>query len=1361
MAPTMFPNLSMLTLHTMPISAPKRKAGEMGKKRNATGDAVFADHWTVNALGAHVGASIRGIRRADTGLRSGITDPTYDSVNGVVLLVVEGAMLPLQTVRQFARDVYDKPGQPGWASKVAAKFAISPPQAQQLIDQFEPYAASQKGLLGWTAARPFSGAPQQVAGQAPLKVRILAAGAWSHSQQILDWIADGTAVTTGEIGIELDRAQKEDPSRPGFLALRPHLWVQAPSSGRVEAREGDQVYVNAAQILAGPEEAEHHYDVEDHTGAFRRVVVPPSATELSMQDVPGLVKEELAHLMSDVCKYRVQDPQGRVMMTSMFGELTETEAQADVDAVFEVLRGENVRFGALKSGFQKLSRIQADRVKLPNGRVVDGRIAVMVMLAITFTSRGGGFIPDLGLYVRGQVAALKRLGVTMVEDAWPERPMLKGLPGVAAAQRDPGTVLAALLGTALVCVRVTDYYAPRSVIKSALHIVAASLHSSQVLAWRPGLQNTEVAGRAIKIQMQRAAVLLRTLVSFRSDMDMFDQVAQMATEEGMILVKENPEDVAGNVPLRHLIDQHFQRGFADALLSFPTLAGFPSPEDTIAKRFKLTFNRVTGFSPRLAGHLIDEGAAIVKAVRFAQAIVQINVFPGLHTTRWGGPGLAPEQVQQVTTQVYLDYGVMSAGVGPIGPVRFKTTAQQNEDDGFFPGGERAGQNWSLLVILPVEKEDEIVINFVSAHAGDNAKKPAPTATAKREAIRLARLKSPYKFSSPMMPLYTRVEHVADGQYKVMGTFVEPVTWTFDSVNSISVAYTEVNSAEETPAALDLTDDNQVLTWVKEKLPPGMENTMLRGWQQSLRQVLTNLPAGVDHRKMLLRMLSLLKQQYVEVAMPTPGLKGEMGSDQMKVQQGDWIVWRMLLAVSRLCPGALVPKQIPVFKVQDARLLRLVEKELVAMVEEAAAVTGPSKQHWIRVVNQMQAHWQIPGNKKPFNYQTALINTMMQRDRLGVVGTQGNFVSLETGAGKTLVGLNYAVRHAAARDGIDKIIWVTPMAVIETFVQEARASWDTAVSVVNRANPVMRRNTINVVGLEWFSPGGSRGPLETEFLDAAESAFIVFDEVHMMYSAAIRNSTMREAALLCAKFVCMTATPIGSSSQAYALDWLKDTVGFPVSRENQLVASAMMAAARVELPTSAKEALVEFEMPPDLLQRHTQLLQSGRNWSDAFELCMDASAAQLVQAAVAEATRDRAINPTGGCLLVLDSQARLNAARTAIEAGFGDHGLRAAERTIANAEDPNLAIILATKGDVTGYNLVRVGALVTGVYPSSAAKRHQMRGRIRRVGQTRAEVRYVTVVPKFTIMELLHRRHNSVDRANESLAQLAEEFVKGL
>ena len=193
---------------------------------------------------------------------------------------------------------------------------------------------------------------------------------------------------------------------------------------------------------------------------------------------------------------------------------------------------------------------------------------------------------------------------------------------------------------------------------------------------------------------------------------------------------------------------------------------------------------------------------------------------------------------------------------------------------------------------------------------------------------------------------------------------------------------------------------------------------------------------------------------------------------MKVQAEDPLVWRMLLAVSRACPGALTPKQVPMFKVEDARLLRLVEKEVATMVDEEVAGAGESMAHWEQVAKKMQAHWETPGNKEPFDYQTALVNTMLRRDGEAVVKTQGHFVSLETGMGKSFVGLNYAVQYGAQRNGVETIVWVTPMAVIDTFVQEATLSWGTSVVRVERVNPVFQRNAINVVGFEWFSNGAA-------------------------------------------------------------------------------------------------------------------------------------------------------------------------------------------------------------------------------------------------------------------------------------------------
>ena len=293
-------------------------------------------------------------------------------------------------------------------------------------------------------------------------------------------------------------------------------------------------------------------------------------------------------------------------------------------------------------------------------------------------------------------------------------------------------------------------------------------------------------------------------------------------------------------------------------------------DDTIANRFKLIFNRVTGFSPRLANQLLDEKELIVKAVRYAESVVQVNVFPGLKSTRWDGKlaETGMPRTTKMTNEVALDYGVMSAGVGTIGPIRFKTTAEENANDNFFPGGQRADHSWSLLVILPVEKPGEIVINFVSAHANDNSKKPPPTSTAKLRAIERAKAMSPYKFSSPMMPGYTFVHHVGKGSYKVTGPGKADVMWSFNAPNKMPVAYTMV----ETTETLDLQNNKQVLAWVKEVSPPDMGPLMLKDWRKMLRQAVQSSPSDVDRQKALLRMLSMLKQQYVLVAMPTPGLK---------------------------------------------------------------------------------------------------------------------------------------------------------------------------------------------------------------------------------------------------------------------------------------------------------------------------------------------------------------------------------------------------------------------------------------------------------------------------------------------------------
>ena len=1326
----------------------------MGKRKDAGSDTeVWADYITPNVLGANTGALLKGVSANTRGRQPNLTDVALNSVQGVVLKVVQGVVLPYKKDRKRAHETYNKTDEQGWAKLVARDTGLSPPQAQQLIDFFAEEALDSGGLLGHTGNTEDNGGPHMSSAGVECKFVIKEAAAWNHSDLIMQWVQEETAVTSAQIMAELHRGYTENPKLPGRLTMRPHLWIEGQNAGQVEPKPGDVVFVNVSRVLCFSG-VEAHYDVkltmkvdpknenkEIPIDETIRIVAPPPETKLEVDEVPMLVFEEVKYMMSDACKFRVQGEDGEISKVHLFGDLTEEQAEGQVKVCFDVLSGPNVSFGALKSCIQKLARVQADRVRMPHGEVVNGRIAIMVALGLLFTRRGDGFVPDLGLFVRGATSALKRLGVIMVEDAWPERAQLKGLPGPTPADRDSGVVMAAILATSLLTAQVADYYPRRSLIRNCMHVMAAALQSDRVISWRNvNMAGSALDGRANGENMKKSAQLLRTLRAFSGDMKMFDQAAEMVNPEGLVLTKANPYEAGGVIPLMHLIDQHVYRGFAHSILKFPMLE-----DQSFKTRFDNGFDKVTGFSPRLSGQSLDETDAIVKAVRFAQKIVAFNVFPGLLKKR-----LSQDGEEIVLTDVkepsLLDYGVMSGGVNKLGPFKFATSAAENEADGFLPGGNRGPQNWNLYVILPVEKPGEIVIHFVSSHKSDPTKKPPITPTAKRKAIEMAKRNSPFRFSSPMLPGYTQV-HYQSGQYVLKGPTVPDFPWKFDAPNSVEVGYS-MFILEDTD--LDIRKNSNIVKWASYRLQDSAP-AMAANWKELVKDIFSNVEMA---NKRISRMLTFIKQQYVKVMLPTPGLRGDQATDQMRASDGDWVVWRLLLAISWVCPGALTPKQIPSFDVPDARLLRLVEKHLQSLI--LTNVQSPQQQRFREQADRLEASWDEEGARRPFDYQMALVTSMLKRDRSAIVRTQGHFVSLETGLGKSFVGLYYALRHAADIGGVDRIIWVAPVAVIETIMQEAR-DWGIQAVEVNRGAPSFSDGTINVVGFEWFSNGQARAGLETAMLINAKNALVVFDEVHNMYNANVRNSTMREAALLSSKFLCMTATPIGARKQVFAIDWLADSVGFPVSRDNELVAAAMMTAARVALPIEGLERLAEIVLDPVDQMRHTELLKNGRRWAEASEICRVKTMSFLVETAVNAAIADRAAFPDGGAMMVLDNNEELAQALQLANQMNQQRGQTwsARERTLETSQDPSVGLIGVTKRDVTGYNLTRMGAMVTGVYASSPSSRHQLRGRIRRVGQVRTSVEYITVIPKHTILDLLHQRHNSVDKTNESLAELAE------
>ena len=1320
-------------------------------KRKRSND--FANFKTADCVGAQKGPSLRGLRRDDKDVLC-LTPRAYEAVNGVILEVVQGMVCPLKCSRDKAREFWNT--ERGWAKKLGSSMGLSTDLAQQQIEQLETYALDgDKHLLGFKGKQAYFANPDPLLYEKThqgLRFRIVETGKWAAWPQFVEWQATQAFIDPADLGVELQRAFKSDKDIGfGPLALRASHWIATPTSGLMDPASVTHVDVYVSSVLA-PDKPSVYYKLQAEKESFVTVKMPPSASApLEIDGVLPLVEQAIDLILSEEAMLLEA---GRIsaLRNADNTPMDASVAKRQALQTFDVLNCHGVGFGFLKSCFQKLCRLQANEIVLPSGDTVNGRIVVMVALGLCFSKKGDGFVPDLGMFVRGQTAALKRLGVTCGEDAFPQIALLQGL---RYGKRNPATVLAALMGAALCTMRIASYNVPDEIIISSMLVNCMALETRFVAQWRGPLrfkfkhQAPEVPTFTAcnKVDMGMAARLLRILRSFAGDMDLFDKLVSLV-EYDRIKCFAAEEAPSVKVPLLHAIDQHVYRGIAHASID---------GADTFKRRFKDIFSHVTGFSPRLSRRQLDITSPQVCRTRFMENAIAIGVFD--LTT--------PTKIQSIakTLELQLDPGVLSGGIGTLGPFKVSTSAAENATD----NGPAGAMNWSLLVVIGVETAVSIVINSWSQHVSDNARKPVVTATARRKALEMASHQTSRRFSSPMLPEYNKALF-DNGTWSITSpVFIKPpIVWSWSSPVKTTIEYREFSLQMRDVDPLtnpngrvmpDLIDDDAMLKFLNEKIA---ERAIWDHVDRALEEVVEQVgilaeSIHINRRVMQVRMLSMLRQQYERVAMPTPGLSGDLGADQLKAEEGDWIVYRGLLWISRAAPGALAPKQLPVFEVVDSRLLRFVEKKLVSLI-----VSEPNpewKGRFTTACGELEASFNTPavGGRSPYEYQKNLVQTMLDRDDAAIVKTPGHFVSLETGLGKSLIGVWYALSHLRTFGDAKRIIWITPKEVVDSAYTELATTWGLGqkIQIVTRKAPSFGA-MINIVGFEWYSSGANREMLTVNSLKAAPTSFIVFDEVHKMYSTNIRNSTMRSIAQASPKFACMTATPIAGPSAKLAIEWIKDTVGFPVNGDNQLVASAMMVAARYDLGIAEKDVIQVTQFQPEDAQRHLKALQNGRDWNTAARIARDAAYPLLIQTAIDAAAADRTQHPNGGVLIFADSNDEADRIRTMITERVGPGKVGPRDQTTET--DGKIEFVVTKKTDVAGYNFVRMGVILTGVYAGNAADRKQMRGRIKRLGQTRKLVTYITTYTQFSILELLHQRHNSIDMANASLEQLAEIFV---
>lgn len=969
----------------------------------------------------------------------------------------------------------------------------------------------------------------------------------------------------------------------------------------------------------------------------------------------------------------------------------------DVDACWKCMSAFTA--GLLKSAFQKCIRFGADEVAIGDRRVGSG-LAAACAVALCLTKRGNQFIPELGQYVRGQTSAFKRIAVIMLEDAWPE-----------CEEHRTEQMLEGALAIALCSARVPNYNIPLVAARNLITLTKRCAKSSTAIVFEGG-ESTDTINLESPKSIETSSKLIDIVRSLKGDIKMFQTISEMNGTLRVVRSKVRHSVM----PIIHIADHHVFRGVAHAMR--------PNVEMGFAKRFETLFTHLTGFNPRRKGALVDEQNAFVLVARRAQRCVMVKALRERDAVH--EPSRVIEEREHALA---LDVGVLSGGVGAIN---------------VWVKGD-SGKNESFQVVLGIDNPKPIVFRKITRDT-KSTNIAAISDDTKRRAVAAAQSKGSVPFRSPMLSDYNTAIYV-NGLWKLTSQTAPTITWSYDASkpNTVTISYSVLPSpAWSKNMRAALRDDELVYNLLLHK--SSTRPSMVDGAKESVEAL-----AEALGRPACLRMLSLIRQRYSKIDMPVPSLGGgELSSDQLMVLPGDWDVWRAFVILCGLVPGVLAPgAQPPSFTIINSPLLRLIEGWIVDATDSKSECD--SKVRWAELLTRLKERL-VHTNMELKVHQQETIDAMLSRDEAAIVKTPGHYINMETGSGKTITALRYALEWCARYGGVERIVWITPQETVSSIKNDIEQKWGVRCTTVTSERQRMSAD-INIVN----SSQMLRKMVDTLPAIAGQT-FFVFDEVHTLYHIAKKTSVARNCARLCPKFVCMTATPLTGKSLV-AGEWLADTCGFPVTRQNEMVAAARMFSAIVVLPIERIETIVSIDPETRITEMHRSI---ERNWESVACAVRQALVPHVCDVAIEKAKHDRAKYPEvgGGVLLAANSNeeaevfvAKINA-RLPPTAGF-HCGL------FNEIDNKEAGIVVVTMNQVLGYNAaVRLGVMVTGVYASSAASRHQLRGRLYRLPQVgvRDSIEYITVVMRGTILDLLHERHSSADGKNMSLQEAGKLYM---
>lgn len=995
---------------------------------------------------------------------------------------------------------------------------------------------------------------------------------------------------------------------------------------------------------------------------------------------------------------------------------------ADVDRTIEFVK--DLTPGALRSALQKAARLRCRTIRLDtflgggDGGDECPTVPVRVYAAVVAATLGvhpGSFVPDLQQFVRGDLSLFKRVAVTVVEDA--------SIPDVA-------TAVPMLLAAAFACQKLHDWLPPPALMVFAIRKAIEMVESPVAIAWRPLLPPVakkrtrkdvppperfaadKIAPLVDEATAWAAAhALLCTIHSFPSDEAMFKAIADFVDRETQdrLQMDDNHDLFDTTVNASAMVDHHAWRGVGHML---PARAGA-----TFAERFGFLFSAYTGWNPRRRGSkpcgIPDD---VAKVQRFCLDIARRKGAAPL-------PPPPPEEEEEeeeagVSIPQWMHSGAFAAAVGPqtVNPPRSK-------------GGPR-------VVSLGVHDPGAECVIWLPTRSNT---RPLTDMTPEQSDAAVAEVRSrKLPIRSPLFdPGHTaRFDAVLDRW------LIDDQPWE-DFVSTLQpIRLPKIPSSPPSSSSSLLP------------LPPRTCFGIEDGYEEAVTRIVDGTPL-----RAVLRAVAVMRQQFRIVAFPQPDRSGGPSTQSGNVaglvaHPADIEAYQMLFRVAQVAPAALVPDAPPTFRIPNSHVLRAIERIIaraMATRRQAGAAAAAEKK-----LPGAPTEWQFApssSGRPLFQHQIDASNTMLERE---ADGQTAHFLVLPTGLGKTATTVEYMrVLHETHHRMPDFVLWTIPRETREEIIREVHKCGMRACLL----DPTHGRAPHAVVDPQRFhvnviADDHVRLMLDSKLMDIAHRMVLVVDECDRCYATTQRSNAAHTLAAVAWRTVCQTATPLRNGNCEQLAAWLAKTVRFPLhAKDTWLVAASEMIHMQIDLGIERIFEEVTFDPGEEWRLAHRNLLadKNDRNWLLAARNAWDVTDTKLVEEAEARGKDD-------GALLVARDDAHVDRliarlkTRGNVRAGDIKTGPHAAKSV------PPTQVVVVAARHCRGFNwAVRLGHLVTGIYPGNAADRRQMLGRLARVGQTRHSVRFAFVYPVGTILALLHQKYTRTDSMNTSLERLAKEY----